>query len=71
MKNTDQEYDVGDSVVVRMPGKNTGPAEEMAGTVREIMPRYAFGEETLYRVVGPGLETITSARTMKKNGRLF
>jgi uncharacterized protein YrrD len=60
-----ENYSIGDDVVVKLPNG------EMRGKVVEILLKYSWGEETKYRVSGDNFSTITSARTMRKNGRLF
>jgi hypothetical protein len=58
-------YSIGDDVVVQLPNG------EMRGKIVEILLKYSFNEETRYMVTGDNFSTITSSRTMRKNGRLF
>ena len=58
-------YSIGDDVIVKLPDG------EHRGTVKEILCRYSFSEDTRYEVHGKGFVTITSARAMRKNGALF
>ena len=59
------KYSIGDDVVVTLPGGT------FWGTIKKILPHYAFGEDTRYEVSGKEFITICTARIMRKNGTLF
>ncbi len=58
-------YSIGDDVIVELP------EGEHRGTVKQILCRYSFHEDTKYEVAGKDFITICTASTMRKNGRLF
>jgi len=60
-----EHYAKGDDVIISLPSGNH------RGTIIEILPGYGWGAECKYRVKCKEFEKITSARTMRKNGRLF
>lgn len=53
-----KEYQIGDSVKVVLP------SGKRVGTVKKVLPNYAFSGETKYEIHGDRFVTISSGRSM-------
>ena len=66
MLNED-EYKVGDNVLVRTYVFVTNYNGEQCGIVETVLPKHAGSDETSYRIYGQGFTMITRAGEMRRD----